>query len=395
MVSAWRASPREVDLLSWFTGPLVPIALGGIASTFAIALTVDSAGNNHSLLWSVVSTGIVMLAFAVVAVFASPRRLKITWVMTIVPMSLGMIAHGIVVASEWGSTEPFELRWSPIALALILTSLAPYLSALRLLVVGTVSSGLVMVITALNVGLSSHPDQWPTFAQPILASAIVIIATAASTVFSFQVVARTQRWATSAAGDELSSGVLGEAARRKILRQELASVSDRVLPLLERVVASGTVTDVDRAEASVLSESLRAELVERSNRSWLDSHARRLSLTVIDHERLAERMNPVQRSALLGLLSAATGQNPHGSARIVVELRAEADGATAVAISADQMLPEGRRLTMLAPHYVTLVAAVDDVEWDTSQSLHISFRVRAREGETSSGVSGTTNEPDA
>ncbi len=375
MYSPWRASPREVDLLSWFTGPLVPIVFGGTASTFGIAVILATAHNRSRFVLDSVSVAVMVLAFCVVAYFASPRRLNRRWAMTLVPISLGLLAHGVAVASEWGSTEPFELRWSPIELALLVASLAPYLSAVRIIIVGAISSAITMGVAGLSLTAQTYPQQWPVIAQPLIASSIVLIATAAAAVFSYQVVARTQRWATSVSGDELSSGVLGEAARRRILQQELASVSIRVFPLLERVAASGVVTDADRTEASELSQSLRAELVERSNRSWLESHAGRMNLTVIDHERLAERMNPAQRSALLGLLTAGAGKEVAGSSRIVIELRAEADGSTAVAISADETLPEGHRLTMLAPHYVTLVAAVDDVEWDTSQRLKMRFRV--------------------
>lgn len=142
------------------------------------------------------------------------------------------------------------------------------------------------------------------------------------------------------------------------------------------------VTPADREAAKVLAESLRVELVERSNRSWLESLTRKLNLTVIDHERLAERMNPFQRSALLGLLTAAAAEATGPINRTVIELRGDADGSTAVAISADHALPDGRRLTLLAPHYVTLVAAVDDVEWELGENLRLSFRVSPRLAES-------------
>lgn len=101
-----------------------------------------------------------------------------------------------------------------------------------------------------------------------------------------------------------------------------------------------------------------------------------MNLTVIDDERLAESMAPPQRSALLGLLVAATQELSASGVRLVIELRGEAGGTTAVAISADLSFPDGRKLTMLAPHYVTLVATVDDVEWDSGTKLGVRFRVR-------------------
>ena len=379
MNSAWRFSPREVDLLSWFTGPLVPIVFGGIATTFGLAVTLTMLHDTQRLVLGSFAV-VVMVGAFISSIFLAPRRrANLTASITIVPVAMGWIAMLLSVASEWGTTLPFELRWSPIAFSLLLASLAPYLSAVRILIVGILSTVIYMSVTALSLNVEPHPGYWPFTVHLIVGSGMILMATVASTVFCYQVVARTMGWAHSVSGEALSSGVLGEAARRRILRQELANMSDRALPLLERVTESGVVTDADREEARVLAERLRAELVERSNLSWLESLTRQMNLTVIDLDRLAERMNLGQRSALMGLLTAATKELFEPTTRVVIELRGEPDGATAVAISADRAFAEGRKLTLLAPHYVSLVAAVDDVEWTTGQELHVSFRVPPRE----------------
>lgn len=378
MNSAWRFSPREVDLLSWFTGPLVPIVFGGIATTFGLAVTLTMLDDTPRLVLGSVAVVVMAGAFISSILLFPQQRVKLATRVALVPIVVGWIAVILSVASEWGTTLPFEMRWSPIALALLLASLAPYLSALRILIVGGVSTVMYMVVTALSLNVEPHPGYWPFLVHVLVGSGMILMATVASTMFCYQVVARTTRWAHSVSGEALSSGVLGEAARRRILRQELASMSDRALPLLERVTESGVVTDADREEAKVLAERLRAELVERSNLSWLESLTRQMNLTVIDHDRLAERMNLGQRSALMGLLTAATKELFELTTRVVIELRGEPDGATAVAISADRALAEGRKLTLLAPHYVSLVAAADDVEWTTGHELHVSFRVPPR-----------------
>lgn len=381
MNSAWRYSPREVDLLSWFTGPLVPLVFGGTATAFGIGVTSTMMHDTSTLIFEYLAVLVMVVAFCSVMFLAPARRANLKATVTIIPIAIGWFALLLSVANEWGSTVALELRWSPIAFALLLASLAPYLSAARILTVGITSAVAFMGVTALSVTAESRPDNWPFVVQLFFGSGMILVATAASTVFCYQVVARTIRWAQSVPNEALSSGVLGEAARRRILRHELASVSDRVLPLLERVTASGVVSDMDREEARSLSESLRAELVERSNLSWLESLTRQLNLTVIDHDRLAEQMNLGQRSALLGLLTAATRDILEPTTRVVVELRGETGGATAVAISADQALPEGRKLTLLAPHYVSLATTVDDMEWETGERLHMSFRVPARTGQ--------------
>lgn len=375
MTSPWRSSPRDVDLLSWFTSPMVPLVFGGIATSFGIVITILISDNSWRLLLGMVALAVWVIAFWTVAYLVSPLRLRGPNIISVVPISIGWIALLISFASQWQSTVPFELRWTPIGLGMLIATLAPYLSALRILVVGSVSSLVTMTLTFLSLTVEPHPSYWPPLVAVLLGGALILVATAGSMVFSYQVVARTLAWATSGMGPTVSSGVLGEAAKRRILHQELASVSERTLPLLTRVTETGKVTPADREEAAALAESLRAELVERSNRSWLESLTRRMNLTVIDRERLAEQMDPTQRSALLGLLTAATDEFATATARLVIELRSEADGATAVAISADVALPEGRRVTLLAPYYVSLVASVDHVEWQSGEKLRLSFRV--------------------
>jgi hypothetical protein len=58
-------------------------------------------------------------------------------------------------------------------------------------------------------------------------------------------------------------------------------------------------------------------------------------------------------------------------------LRRATDGATAVAVSMDQALPDGRRIMHLAPYYLTLRTAVEDLTIETERLLKLSFRIPA------------------
>ena len=86
-------------------------------------------------------------------------------------------------------------------------------------------------------------------------------------------------------------------------------------------------------------------------------------------------MSPAQRSALLGLLRAATDGMTPNPTPLLIELRGKSDGSTAVALSTDVTFPEGRRLTLLAPHYVSLRATVDELEWDPGERFRLRFRL--------------------
>lgn len=367
-------SPRDVDPLSWFTGPLVPFVFGGLTTVYAFGITVLASRRDVSL-WLELGAVITMSAgFLVIAYLTASRRAGSALVLATVPVAFGFLGLAVSTVARQGSADPIELWWAPVGLGFLIAALAPYLSAVRVLVVG-VASTFAMVVATGTVLVGAHPAYWPPSVQLMLGAGSVAVATAASTVFSHQVVKRTTAWAASATGAVLSSGVLGEAAKRRILREELASVGERAVPLLERVAHAGIVTPDDREEARVLAESLRAELVERSNRSWLDSLARRMNLTVVDQDHRADRMSPAQRSALLGLLRAATDGMTPNPTPLLIELRGKADGSTAVALSTDVTFPEGRRLTLLAPHYVSLRATVDELEWDPGERLRLRFRL--------------------
>ncbi len=377
MNSTWKSAPRDVDLLSWFTGPLVPAVFGGISVVYGVTVTMATTSTTRALILGLVTVAFMAAGFVAVGVFASPRRFDSGVLASVIPILIGWTALLIAIAGEWGSSLPIELRWSPTGFALLLASLSPYVPVSRILLFGILSCIFVVGTTLLSVVGSQNLPSWPLAIYLLFGSGMVVVSTAASTVFAYQVVARTRSWANAPGGSGISSGVLGEAAKRIILRNELASISERALPLLRRVAATSAVTPEDRTEAAALSESLRQELVERSNRSWLDSLARRMKLTVIDRDRRADHMDAAQRAALLGLLTAAA-KELGSSARMVIELRGEDGGATAVAVSADQALPEGRKLTMLAPYYVNLVAAADGVEWNAGSRLGLRFRIPQR-----------------
>ncbi|MDQ1555896.1 MAG: hypothetical protein QOI02_898, partial [Actinomycetota bacterium] len=92
-------------------------------------------------------------------------------------------------------------------------------------------------------------------------------------------------------------------------------------------------------------------------------------------QRLADRMNENPRAALRGLLVEVTESPGVPIESVSVEIRGERDGSTAVALSMDVNLPEGRRVMLLAPHYLTLKTTVDDLSWDDGRSLLLQFRI--------------------
>ena len=145
-------------------------------------------------------------------------------------------------------------------------------------------------------------------------------------------------------------------------------------PFLESIAEAGTVTPEDRTLAGQLARRLRSDLVTHANRSWLDALALRGRIFVVDPDHQADRMSTAQRAALRGLVLAVLDDPTIDQGSLFIELRGQEDGSTAVAMSIDLDLPEGRRVMMIAPYYLALKTTVQEISWDPSRDL-LRFQV--------------------
>jgi hypothetical protein len=165
-----------------------------------------------------------------------------------------------------------------------------------------------------------------------------------------------------------------EDAASAVQQETIARITVRAAPFLRRLADTGTVTAADRALAGQLARRVRDDLVLRAAESWLDSVASERRVVVIDPERRADGMNDAQKTALTGLIDAILSTDA-GSNSIMVELRGQENGSTAVGVSMDLELPEGRRTMHLAPYYLTLKTAVDGLTWNDGRLLRMQFEV--------------------
>lgn len=373
MSSVWRSSPHDFDPLSWLTGPSVAIVLGGLSvlnGVLSISL-MPGTGSTRWLGWLAVA--LFAVATVLIARFARPGSPRLNGLRAAAPVALGWVAVTLSGYGYAGRHLPLDFWWAPISLALILVALSPYSSPLRIMVVGTLSCFVTVAIILLAFPESA--SSWPPVTRVVIGISSVALSTVAGATFAYQVVSRIKLWTSLGAGPALSSGVLGEAAKLRILQEELESVGARSLPLLRRIAATGQITAADQHEAQQLARELRNELVDRANRSWLDALAQELNLSVIDPERRAESMTSQQRTALFGMLRAGSEASPELLPPQVIELRGETDGSTAVAITMDVDLPEGRRVKLLAPHYLELTTIADDLALDAGKKFKVRFRL--------------------
>lgn len=362
-------SAQQLDPLTWFTGRVVPLVFAGLVVLYGL-MRIPT--------WFVTAApwlqplAVVLCAGSCVFVFLMTRPLRPEpgWGMAIVTVLIAG-AGTIVSAIGYAGTQlSIELWWAPFGFSLAIASLAPYLSARRVLVLGGLSAAAVSVGAFYLI----EPDitVWGPLSSMIIIAAPIVCGLVAAVTFAFVLVSRTMPVIEKRSQLVLPLQPM-DADAEQVERLRLARLTARAVPFLGAIAETGRITAADRALAGQLARRLRDDLVTQSNLSWLDSIADGSRLVVIDPEHRAGRMRPSQRVALRSLLRAVLDTPGADSGSLLVELRGRPDGATAVGISMDVELPEGRRIMHLAPYYLTLRTAVDDLRWDAKT---LSFTAR-------------------
>jgi len=376
-------SAQQVDPLSWFTGPLVPIAFAALAFVYGAVLTAYTWGATSQPLLQVLAVLLCTGAGIGIHVATRPVRPPVGWLLGaalllpsvagVAVSALGYAGTSFAVEFWWarGSAFSIEFWWAPSALALTIASLGPYLPVRKVLALG--GGATVVAVTAALGILHPTVEGWGPVGTAVIIAYPPILGTAATAVFSYSVVSTMLHMLESPSRIMVAGQSVRDAAAARVESVTVARLSARAVPFLNGIADSGRITPTDRALAGQLARRLRDELVTQSNLSWLDSIADESRLVVVDPDRRAQGMNNAQRTALRAMLRAIVNTPGIDSGSLMVELRKADSGSTAVAVSLDMALPEGRRIMHLAPYYLTLRTAFDDLTIDQDNLLRLSF----------------------
>lgn len=367
----WRTSQRA-DPLSWFTGLNLPVIVGLVfVGFFATSELVTWELPTNSLLQSSAALAVV-LACLLVHRSSRPRRPLMRVRNAVVPLVLSWVA---ATASALGFSQgqvDLETWWGPLCVVAVIVALVPYSSAVALACYGVIGTAVCSALTVIFFGHSQVPDltKFITAGSPPLQAAI------AGAFFSVVVVDGVSRW----------RALPYESTQRTDFPQVFLDwVRDNGMPgvvgtqlteFIRRVAANGRVSLRDREHATVFADAIRADLLAIADRSWLEAMAEGRALTVVDPDRLAVNMSPAQTASVRNILSAVL-ESPMVTGRLEIELRRRPDGITAVALSMHVDLPEGRRLMMLAPYFLSLKSEVDNLHWAGREELRMRFQLPA------------------
>ncbi len=372
LADALRVSPQQIDPLSWITRPWVALSFASLTLVYGLVATLVT-WNGSPAPWFDLAAAVVMTGACVyVQIATRPLRPTFGPRRAAIPVLLGVAGLGLSTLANIGSEVGVHNWWAPVGLGLLIATCGPYSTLPQI-----TSYGFVLAVAtgfAAWAAFVGRDDPWTGLATILIACSSVVVATVATGVFSFGVAIRTQALLGRVGIPVAEDDALREAAARRAELTTLARLGSRVAPFLASVADAGEVTAEDRALAGQLARRLRSDLVSQANRSWLDSLAVDGRIYVVDPDNRADSMNAAQRAALRGLLLAVMDDPATDNGSLFIELRGQPDGSTAVAMSIDIDLPEGRRVMMIAPYYLALKTTVKEISWDPVRDL-LRFRV--------------------
>lgn len=372
--SALRFAARDVDPMSWFTGPYVPLVLAVFVAGFGGVMAVATWEASELPAMQLLGVGLCTLGCLAIQLLVSLRN---RFDLLLGAAALGFGGSGLVVSALGYSQAVFaiELWWAPLCFALVLSSLAPYLAPLRLLVWGGLA--LVSPVPAAFVIVDPRVPTWGSVSVLLIIATPVVVAVVAATAFSYSVVHQMLPIVDNRSSEVVSELLEPDPEDESAERANLARLTSRAVPFLRGIAESGRVTAADRALAGEIARYLRDDLVSRSDLAWLGLRADDRRVVVVDPARRAATMRSAQRTAIRDLVRAVLDDPATDATTVFMELRPQDDGSTAVAITLDADLPDGRRVRHLAPYYFNLRGEMSDVRLGRDS---LSFRVPPEEG---------------
>lgn len=367
-----RLSVQETDPLSWFTGPLVPLVFAGLNLLYGGTFAALTWAASPDPLVQLIGVALCSAACILVHALTRPMRRRLGWGAASVAIGMGIVGFVLSAIGYSDAALSIELWWAPFGLALVIASLGPYLPPRAIILLGALAIGVAVPIA--QVVIQPQVTGWGPIATALIIASPVVSGVVATAAFSIAVVSRTLPLIERRSQTLLSLDAPQGERNQQLERERLARLTSRAAPFIEAIARVGAVTPADRTLAGNLARQLRDDLVTQSNLSWLDSVAQG-RLVVVDPDRQANRMRSSQRTALRALIRAILDTPGTDSGSLLIELRAHPDGSTAVGVSLDFELPEGRRVMQLAPYYLALRGSVDDLEWKGDRFLRLTFNL--------------------
>lgn len=277
------------------------VLLAAGSGLYGVVMTAAGWGRT-AVPWLAVAGALLAVAAAVLVITAtSPRRAPFT---RLQHLTLHVVALAALGASLWARHEvPFGLgdAFATVTIAGLIAAINPYRPPTELVSHGFTTAIIAgfAVLTAAHGGESGVP----ALVLALTAVAPIVVTTVGAAVYSetiLRILEHTGQRPAPAATEDATAH-----------RDRVVVMSQDAVPLLQRVLEQGEITERDRDDAVRAADALRAVLVSEVNRTWLDaiqSDAAGPRFTVTDPGGLARSLSTPRRTVLRALLAALASE---------------------------------------------------------------------------------------
>lgn len=271
------------------------------AAVYAVTMTV-AGWERTAVPWLAVAGAMLSVAAAALLIVGTtPRRVPFTRLQHLTVHALALAAMG---SSLWARhAVPFELgdAFGTLTIAALVVAMSPYRPPAELVSHG-VTTAIIAGFAVLTAVLRVEPAV-PPLVLVLTAVAPIMVVTLGAAVYS-ETILRTLELSRQ----RLAPATPDDAASH---RDRVVVMSQDAVPLLQRILDSGAITEQDRDEAQRAAHALRAVLVSEVNRTWLDAietEGEGPHFTVTDPGGLARSLSTTRRTVLRALLTALASE---------------------------------------------------------------------------------------
>lgn len=377
MTTWWRRSAHDVDTLSWLTASLVTAWVPAVIALLGAGGVLLGSQGEDAPIYQWVAIALAASATLLIHLAARPTRRRFGLAPAI---AVPVLASAAVLTSAWGIArggggEPEsivpELWWAPVAVALVVMSLSPFVPGRVFLPAGFMVAGASILAAVL---VTEPLDAVSPGAEVVIAASSPIFALIGGSFLTRLLISEVEAWRAGLV-DTLAAAPLREPAVTVVDRTTRGALSAEALPFLASIADGAPVGPREREHAARLATQLRSALVDRDGSGWLGAVIARRAVHVTDPHRLADRVSLDQRAAILALIDGVFSDDEAGVYAARLELAPGTDDQVAVALTLDLELPEGRRTAVLAPYYLSVKSVVRDISWTNGRSLVVRFDV--------------------
>ncbi len=286
--------------------PLVTIG-ACLAFGMSVALTILHWDQVRFPIAAVLALALVAAAGIFAAVSATPSRAPFTPERLWIIVALAVGAAIAEYLSTIGANVSYYDDFGPLAIGMLILSVAPYCTWVSLLLSGVLAA-VVLSILVLGSGTAMAVDA-PVGTLIALNSSAVLALSAAASGFSYAIVDETLAWQREANRAALQRDAALRAGIARSVQQSRVSVLGReVLPFLAGVMTADRISVADADRARELADALRRALKAGIESTWLDDLgadvqlARGILVVVDDPTGAAVDLGDDQRSALTALV---------------------------------------------------------------------------------------------